>query len=371
MRHPVNLRRRGPTDRRAGLPLAIRLPLLLGVIILCAVVLVAGGSELGRIVAAVRDSLAGIAAQVKPQPTPSPTIIPLLDSPALISSDPYTNQPTVDLSGTLPTEVVGQPGYRIRIYERLGKLDNPSALVREQAVGDAAQFTIAEVILTTGVDYFTATLVGPGGETKPSAAIRVVYLVSPPPIVLTAPQDGQVINASSVQLDGRTRAGAVVVARDEASGASVTGTAGPDDRFSLTIGLEPGVNGITLTATDAAGNTNSRVVSVVGGNGHLVATLSSSPDRVSVGQLPASITLTALVLDPDGRPLAGADVVFTISIPGVAPITHDGTTDGAGSAILAITAPRGASPGDALMTVLVNTQSFGSVGARAVLGITP
>jgi hypothetical protein len=48
------------------------------------------------------------------------------------------------------------------------------------------------------------------------------------------------------------------------------------------------------------------------------------------------------------HPVAGAPVIFTLSIPGVAPITQDGTTDGAGTAIFATTLARGPHPATAL-----------------------
>ena len=39
------------------------------------------------------------------------------------------------------------------------------------------------------------------------------------------------------------------------------------------------------------------------------------------------MTLSATVTDPDGQPLAGADVTFTLSMPGIPTVTIDGTTD--------------------------------------------
>jgi Bacterial Ig-like domain (group 1)/Glucodextranase, domain B len=352
------------------MPLPVQLVLVAAIALLGAGVLLASTGALGRLVADLGGSISGALSGVKPAPTPVPSLIPLLDAPALISSQPYTNQPTVDLGGTLPSEVAGRADYRVRIYRSLGTAGAAPMLVREQVVGTTPEFTVSAVILEKGIDFFIATLVGPGGETRPSAAVRVVYYASPPVIVMSSPTDGQTINASTVTLNGRTRAGTALVARDEATGASATGTAGPDDQFAITLALAPGTNGITLSATDLAGNTSSAVISVLGGTGRLSATLTASDIQFSAAALPQPLTLTATVTDPDGHPVAGAPVTFTLSLPGVAPITQDGTTDGAGTAIFATTLARGASPGNGLATVLVKTSSFGSVTARAVFVIS-
>ncbi len=170
-------------------------------------------------------------------------------------------------------------------------------------------------------------------------------------------------------MKGEVQSRSVVVARNAENGASVTGKAAPDGTFSLTLALEPGQNGITLSSTDPAGNESDVVISLVRGSGKLTATLSASSVQFRQSRLPAPLTLTAIVTDPDGQPAENAGVTFTLSIPGVDPITQDGTTDGAGSAIFQTTVPNGASVGNGLATVLVDTRRYGSVTARAVIAI--
>jgi hypothetical protein len=242
--------------------------------------------------------------------------------------------------------------------------------VREQKVGPTAEFAVTDVTLEKGVNFFTATLKGPGGvETDPSPSIRYVYDTSKPRIIMNSPKDGDTINAKTVTLNGEVQSRSVVVARNERNGASVTGKAAPDGTFSLTVALEPGQNGITLTSTDPAGNESDLVLSLLRGSGTLAASLATSSVQFHTDRLPAPLTLTATVTDPDGRPADGANVTFTLSIPGVAPITQDSTTDGAGTAIFQTSVPNGATLGNGLATVLVDTRKYGSVTARAVISI--
>ena len=76
-----------------------------------------------------------------------------------------------------------------------------------------------------------------------------------------------------------------------------------------------------INATDPAGNESSAELTVRRGNGKMTVALEASDYTISRRALPQSIRLTATVTDPDGRPLAGADVTFTLSIPGIRTVT--------------------------------------------------
>lgn len=368
---PVNLARRQPIERGRGLPLPARLILVLSLVLLGGTILYASTGQLGKIVASFGGSIAGLITKAGATPLPSQSAVAAVDSPVLLRADEeYTNQPLADLQGTLPAEVAGRIDYRIRIYRSVGEESAPADLVRELGIGATPQFTVAGVTLEKGVNFFTATLKGPGGnETRRSPAVRYVYDTSKPKIIMSSPRDGDTINAKTVELKGRVQSRSVVVARNAESGASVTGKAAPDGTFSLTLALEPGPNGITLSSTDPAGNESTLVITLLRGSGKLSASLSASAVQFRASRLPASLTLTAVVTDPDGRPADGANVTFTLSIPGVDPITQVGTTDVAGTAIFQTSVPNGATVGNGLATILVETRTHGSVTARAVIAV--
>ena len=81
------------------------------------------------------------------------------------------------------------------------------------------------------------------------------------------------------------------------------------------------------------------------------------------------MTLTATVTDPDGKAIAGADVTFTLSMPGIATVSVDTKTDANGKATFKTTVPKGADVGQGSATVLVSTDEFGSTQDFTVITI--
>jgi hypothetical protein len=336
-----------------------------------AVILYASTGQLGNVVKAFGTSVGDLVGHLSQSSEPSASIAPPAEKPRLLRADEeYTNQPLVDLQGTLPSDVAGSTDYRIRIYRSVGDENSPSELVRDLKIGSTAQFTVPGVTLEKGVNFFTASIQGPGGvESALSEPVRYVYDTSNPRIILSSPHDGDTVNAKTVVLQGEVQSRSVIVARNAENGASVTGKSAPDGTFSITLALEPGQNPITLTSTDPAGNSSDLVISLLRGSGKLTASLTTSVVQFRTSRLPAPLTLTASVIDPDGQPAEGATVTFTLSIPGVDPITTVGTTDGAGTAIFQTSVPSGATVGSGLATVLVDTRKYGSITARAAISI--
>jgi protocatechuate 3,4-dioxygenase beta subunit len=74
--------------------------------------------------------------------------------------------------------------------------------------------------------------------------------------------------------------------------------------------------------------------------------------------------------DPDGKPVKGARVTFSLSIPGVGPVTGEARTDENGRAAFQTTIPKGASRGDGSAGVFVRTSEFGSTRDETVFTIT-
>ncbi len=138
-------------------------------------------------------------------------------------------------------------------------------------------------------------------------------------------------------------------------------------------GGAPAISNVTvrLTVTDNEGNTNTTTLNLRRGSGKLAAVLSGSAYRFKASKLPRKITLEVVVTDPAGKKLKGATALFTISVPGVeAIVSGEITTDAQGRASFTTNIPSGAMAGSGLATVLVTTDSDGSVTDRQVLTIT-
>lgn len=334
-----------------------RLALALGIFAVGAGVVYLGAGGLGTVVGAVgstfTDFIAGVTATPSPSPTPVITsAAPRIESP----SEPYTNQESVDLVVTVPSDLAGDPDHRLRVY--LALKDQAPTAIQEASLA-AGPRTIIPVTLTKGVNDFSVTLVGPGGESESSPLVRWILDLSKPPIQLNAPKDGAVINRQAVVLEGRTQGRTTLIVRNQSSGESVSGTAANDGTFALVLPLTSGRNVIKVTATDPAGNVAESELTLTRGSGRLRATLSASAYSIRQARLPEAIKLTVNVDDPDGKPLIGARITFTLAIPGVRPVTSGATTDENGRATFETTIPAGADRGSGSAAVLVETDEFG------------
>jgi hypothetical protein len=332
-------------------------------------VLFAATGGLGKVAEALGSTFGGFVAELTATPVPSvapmsDSITPLLDEPA----EPYTNQPTIDLVGSIPAEVVGIRGGRIRIYVALGNQE--PGVVTQIPVGKTPRFLVPGITLIEGTNAFTATIVGPRGESEPSPVVTYVYDVTKPRISLTSPGNGAVVNAESVQLVGQTQPRSQVRVRNASTNAMVSGQADASGNFSLILAIGPGTNDIGITAIDPAGNENHLVLAVRHGSGVLVASLSASASKVKLSSLPARTQLTVVVSDPDGRPLEGARVTFTLTIPNVSVITSSTIeTGGDGTATWSTEIPKGATTGLVSATVIVQTTQYGETTNRTVMTI--
>lgn len=312
------------------------------------------GSVAGALGSTFSDFISGVTAT--PAPTPTPFVesaAPTIESP----TEPYTNQESVDLVVTVPSDIAGDSAYRIRVY--LALQDQASTPIQDAPLAATAR-TIIPVTLTKGVNDFSVTLVGPGGESESSPLVRWILDVTKPPIRLSAPKDGAVINRKAVTIEGRTQGRTTLIVRNQATGDSVSGTAANDGTFALSLPITKGSNELRITATDPAGNVSQIELTVTRGSGHLLASLSASDYSISRKDLPQSIKLIVLVDDPDGKPVAGARVTFTLAIPGIKPIRRDATTDANGRAVVETMIPKGATIGSGSAAVLVDTVDFGT-----------
>ncbi len=356
-----------PVRRSRGIPLIGRLALGAGVLAVGALVLYVGAGGIGVVANGLGTTISAFVQGVTATPVPSQLTATVPDAPTIQSpSEPYTNQGQVDLSVTVPTHLAGNPEYLVRVY--LALKDQASAPIDEKPLAPTPEMIIP-VTLTKGVNDFSVTLIGPGGESEQSPLARWVLDNDAPAIRLASPKDGATVNRKAVTLQGRTQGRSTINARNNKTGDSIGGTADSDGTFSLSLPLTGGSNPIKVTVTDPAGNSSTQELTVRRGSGKLRASLSASNYSVSQRNLPYEIRLVTIVDDPDGRPLPGARVTFTLSVPGVQPITGDAVTDENGEASFTTRIPKGADRGGGNIGVLVRTDDFGTTTDRSVITI--
>ena len=345
------------------MPLLARLALVIAIVSLAGVVLATVNGTLPRVVGSIGAAFGGLTDSVLASPTPAVEPIPVPPAPSLVAPENgSTNAETVTISGTVPAEVAGRAGFVVRIY--IAVPDEDPVAVRDVPVGETPSFVVTALPLEKGRNDITATIVGPGGESDQSPVITYVRDTAKPKITIASPKNGATINRANATIKGTTQAGASIVARNEANGTSATATAGSDGTFTLKVPISPGTNGIALTATDPAGNEATAVVTVRRGSGKLAVALTASAYRISVRSLPRSIEIEAVVTDPDGRPLRGEKVVFTLTVPGVPAITGEEVTAAGGIAVFRTTIPAGATRGSGLATAFVDTAEHGEASTR-------
>ena len=353
--------------------MAVKAALGVSVVALVAVVLLTVMGALPGIVSTVGGAVSGIAGAVIPaSPSPTPTlapvpVAPVLDAPAQAA----TNQRSVTLTGSIPATMVGRQtaGIRIRLYVALPK--KAPVRVTEVPLGETPNFSIPGVALQPGRNDFSATVVGPGGESEASPIVTYVLDNAKPKITIVSPADKSTVNGTSVTIVGKSQGLSSIGARNNANGHTAIAAADAAGNFQVVLALADGSNPITLTVTDPAGNAATAVVTVLRGSGQLKVALSASSYRISAAKLPRMIELRAVATDPGGNVLPGRDITFTLSIPGVPLITGQGTTDASGVAIFQTSIPAGATPGSGPGLAFLTTPEFGDASGRVVITIIP
>jgi hypothetical protein len=359
--------RRVERTRRLALP--FRLLFAVAVVALGAGVLFVANGGVGRAAAFLGSTMAGFVDDLSATPAPSVAPLVVASAPTLQApEEPYTNEPTVDITGRVPENVVGEQGYLIRIYVAVG--DQPPGQVAEIAIGDTTSFLVAGVELSEGTNTFTATIAGPAGDSEPSPGVIYVLDVSKPAIKISSPKDGAVINGRSVEVKGKTQGRSSLKLTNVSTDASITGAAEVSGAFSLIVPISAGVNELSLTATDPAGNAKSATISIRRGSGDLAAALSASAYQIKRSTLPQQIQLAVVVTDPDGKALANAQATFSLAVPGIPAIVSKAiATDGSGRAVFTTRIPKGATRGQCSVTVIVHTADFGNTTDRTVITI--
>jgi hypothetical protein len=138
-------------------------------------------------------------------------------------------------------------------------------------------------------------------EGNTARALLTVRVDSLPPVVtITYPPQGLLVNATSIELTGKTEPGCTVLIDGEAAPFYL-------GQFSATVPLQEGPNEITVTARDAAGNVGSASVSVTRDTIPPALTLTSPQNGEVTGRAVMTVSGTA---EPGARvAVNGADSV--------------------------------------------------------------
>lgn len=345
--------------------------MVLAVVALGGGVLLVASGGLGRAAAALGSTFDGFVGDLTSTPVPSDPPVTVSSAPTFEApAEPYTNQSAIDLIGTVPAAVVGAADSVVRIYVAIG--EGERGIVTEIPIGATQRFVAPGITLSPGTNTFSATIVGPTDlESESSATIAYVLDTAKPKVTISSPRNNAVVNSRTVKVVGLTQARSTLSAHNLTTNATVTGAADGKGAFSLVVPIGTGINKIELSATDPAGNVNAATVSVRRGTGALTANVSASFYQVKVSKLPEPVTIAVKVNDPDGNPLAGASVTFTITVPGVPPIASSAlTTSSAGTASFPTSIPRGATADRQIsITAIVTTTEYGDVTDRTVISL--
>ena len=132
----------------------------------------------------------------------------------------------------------------MRVY--LALKDQAPTPIQEAPLAATAQ-TVIPVELTKGINDFSVTIVGPGGESDPSPVVRYVLDQTPSKITITSPKDGAVVNGLTVQISGKTQGRSTLVARNAANGSSISGDGRWRRVVRADLPLSTGTNEIAIT----------------------------------------------------------------------------------------------------------------------------
>jgi hypothetical protein len=263
-------------------------------------------------------------------PTASPSAGIVAGAPTIVAPDQaYTSEATVDITGTVPISVIGSTDYTISLYQAL-QGQKPALIQQKVAIPGGATFTIPGVKLLKGTNVFTATIVGPNGESPPSSPVTYVLDTAKPKLTILSPKDGAKVNGLTVDISGRTQPNSTILAQNGTNHQSASATADKAGAFKITVAITTGANVITVTATDPASNAATATLNLTRGSGKLALALTSSLNSFSAKK-GTTLVFTATLIDPNGKAIANQSVVMTIALAGLsADVRANLTTDSHG-----------------------------------------
>lgn len=199
-------------------------------IVVLLVLFIVGGipalSSIGSFIAGMKNDNA--------PPAPSEDVFvlePILDPPPTA-----TNTATINITGT------GTTGSTILLYVNGSKTE-------ETLVGREGNFTIPKVRLTKGDNIIYAITKIDNDTSEKSREFTVLYSNEPPKLEITSPSEPSITTQEEdITIEGDTDSDVEVYINDRFVYVS------PGGHFNSTYKLNEGENTITVTATDAVGN---------------------------------------------------------------------------------------------------------------------
>jgi hypothetical protein len=348
--------------RQPAIPLVVKVFLAVALLALGAATTVAASGLVGGALSRLGGTVGAIFSAQLSGPTPSPTPFSAPDAPRLVlTGTGWTNQSDLTVHGFVPQGLGDQHGYSVRVYVN-------GELAGEEALTGTQDFAVT-VPIPDGPSVITATILGPAGEGSESAPLQIVFDDTAPVVKISSPKKGATIKADTVIVKGTTQPDSAVTVRNDTNGGRASAVA-TNGAFAIEISITGGPNALEVTAVDPAGNSKTATLSVIGGGGSASASLSLTKTSFKLSELPSAIGAAVRVLGPDGKPINGALVVFTIQIPGVAPVQSPGILTLNGMASFNTQVPTGATVGAGLVTVIVTTDSYGTLSGTAAFRIS-
>lgn len=201
-------------------------------------------------------------------------------------------------------------------------------------------WTIGSVALSAGINDIVVTATDGAGNVGNSATMRVIYDTLPPAtLAITAPTAGPTFltGASSVVVSGSAtdNFGISTVTWTTDRGAIGTATlVGPPTSvtWSTTVALSPGLNNLTVTATDGGGLTRTAALAITFDNVPPAITITNPLSGSTFNSLvSSSVTINGNASDASGIP--GAGVTWSVSATGFPTVNGTATPSGPPTAI--------------------------------------
>ncbi len=165
--------------------------------------------------------------------------------PLLTQTFTATNSATISISGT------GTANATVKLYNNGNYLDS-------MTIGSDGNFTFDQVTLTDGQNSLQAKVTQNNAESDFSDPLTIAYLHAQPKLDISSPHDGDQFdkNTTSTTITGATDPNVTVTINGYRAIVDTTGN------FSYSYQLKSGDNPLKIIATDAAGNTTEKDLTI-------------------------------------------------------------------------------------------------------------